>query len=230
MKMVQLKRILENFTALLRNRNIKVPYYDELLGMTDDELVLYLASLPVSSSSDLNILRAYSDESESNLSTVVNVDGVKVIIYWSQTTGKTFMKSEVMMLRKAMKILNAQYVFVMCLYDKLITNKETDIEVFNYTDCLINILNHAYGVKSVSVQTSDQFENDNPLMVDAYIPEMYKNDYLVRYAGAGSGEILRIVRYSILPTMMQDEELAFRRVKLTKDKEIDVATGVYYNL
>lgn len=228
--MVQLRRILENFTALLHNRGIDVPYYRELLETTEEELQLYLRSLPINTASPLNILKTFSDEAESNLSTVINVQGVNVILYWSQTTGKTFMKNESLMLRKAMKTLDAQYAFVMCLYDKRASNKELNIEVLNYTDVLLNILLHPFGVRSVTVQTSEQFEKENPLMVNAVIPEIYSNDYLVRYSGASSGEILRIVRNGILPTMMQSEELTYRRVKMTKNKEIDSSTGVYYNL
>ena len=228
--MVQLTRILTNFNSLLNNRGIKVDYYDELLKYEEEELKLYLSSEDIihDDAEGLDILKTMSDNYPTNLTTMVNVKDVDVIIYWSQTSGKTFVAGETALIQRALKKTGAKYCFVMCLYDKTTKKRTEGIEIFNYNDCLSDPLKMVYGVKDVSVMTYDDFISDNIDMEGVDMPKALATDFLVRYAGASPGEVLMTTGYSLLPSSVHSEKIDFRLVSNEVDKDIKNGDGEYY--
>jgi len=225
---MRLHHILDNFNTLLMRRGINVPLYNSLLKLSDMELRTWLEDKEANPETE--ILRTFTDNPESNLSVIIKTKGVNIIIYWSQTTGKTFTVSEMTMLEKAKFKFHAKYIFVMCLYDKVLQNPQLpkNIEIFNYNDVLSDPFGMTFGVSGVIVQSYDDWLSENIMLKNTIIPTCYLNDPLAKYVGARAGNVLTIRRPSLLPTMLQAEELTFRMVTGILNKEMAHSTGEYY--
>jgi hypothetical protein len=226
---MRLSHILLNFNSLLKNRGISVPLYDSLVDLSEDELLLWLEEENKNDRSS-DILRKFSDNPESQLIQIVDAKDMRVIIYWSQTSGKSFTVSEYSALIKAMNVHNAQYSFVMCLYDKLPQKSIDNIEVFNYNDVISDPFKMTYGVVKLAVHTHDDWLKDNPDICEySEIPTCYQNDPLVRYSGGRPGNVMHIIRKSFLSGMLLSEETTYRKITGTINKEMFITTGEYYS-
>lgn len=226
---MRLHHILTNFNILLNHRGIKVDFYDQLLKNTDDEdIINNLKTLGEEELSKTAILKTFSDDIESNLTTIVTIDNYKILIYWSLTTGKNFIANEYSMLEKSKDILDIDYIFTMCLYDKHLAKTSVWLEVFNYNDVITNPLEGIYGVSDISLYLYKEWIEENPMLEGIKIPTCYMNDPLARYVGAKPGNIIKIKRKTFLPTMLFSEEITFRMVTGLVNTEMSKTTGLHY--
>lgn len=234
--MLHIRTILENFNDLLIDRGIIVNYYNELLKLSEVDLQLFLESDVKEDKGDLNSLRTLSDDYPSALTTRVQSRGLEVIIYWSMTTGKTFTVAELNLLSKTLEKTRTSYVFTVCMYDKLptwnnihaINANGNKIEVFSYSDFILNYKKSLFTPEKIYVLDYQQFIEENPNMEGYDLPKCHFNDYMARYSGARPGQIIGLEREIFLPLSLMSKDMSFRIVVGTEDGDIDSRTGVYF--
>ena len=237
--MVQLRLILDNFTKLLYNRGVDVPIYRQLLEFSDEDLILFLAEdirrASKHGNDELDYVKSQAEHHAEALTTVVETTlkckPAKVLIYWSSTPGKTVLVSELASVDKIMENVGAQHAFIMSLFDKTIGNKRipSNIEVFNYTDCIVDYKEQMITPMESTVYDYDDFIMENPSMQGYDLPKMYSNDLQARYVGARSGNVIQIVRNILVPMASIEQDISFRHVSRYIDKDINTPTGEFFD-
>lgn len=237
-----LKTLLTNFNKMLTKRGIQVPDYDQLLTLSNGEIVEKLTKELIDFPADLKALSG-GEHHTLTLTRIMEVDAsvfnserpVKLLIMWDSLSGKTMTSAEIEKIISFSVKKDVDKVIVMSIYDRgpRIAIKKAEnksMEFFTYKDFVVDYETQFWTPINSQLMSVEKFLEENPDMESINIPNINFDDPQVKYLGGRIGQVIKSENEVTLPSVLLSSTISYRKINSMESEDKSPFDGSFYGL